>query len=97
MRHRLRTRRYSPRTEQAYCDWVRRFVLYHDRRHPSLMGETEVAAFLTHLASDQHVAASTQNQALHAILFLYTHVLGQPLGLVGGVTRAKAPRRCLSC
>lgn len=93
LRHRLRTRRYSPRTEQAYCDWVRRFVLYHERRHPIEMGEPEIAAFLTHLASDRGVSAATQNQALQAILFLYRHVLVKPIGLVDGVERAKRGRR----
>lgn len=93
LRNRLRTRRYSPRTERAYCDWVRRFVLYHERRHPRSMGEAEIAAFLTHLATERRVSASTQNQALQAILFLYNHVLGQPVGTVHGVERAKRLRR----
>lgn len=93
LRNRLRTRRYSPRTERAYCDWVRRFVLYHERRHPQTMGEAELAQFLTHLATERHVSASTQNQALQAILFLYNHVLGQPVGMIRGVERAKRPRR----
>ncbi len=93
LRNRLRTRRYSPRTERAYCGWVRRYVLYHERRHPAVMGEPEIAQFLTHLASDKHVSASTQNQALHAILFLYNHVLGQPVGIIGGVERARSTRR----
>lgn len=93
VRHRLRTRRYSPRTEQAYCDWIRRFVLYHERRHPREMGEAEIAAFLTQLAVEKHVSASTQNQALQAILFLYRHVLQQPIGLIGGITRARGARR----
>ena len=93
LRNRLRTRRYSPRTERAYCGWVRRYVLYHERRHPAVMGESEIAQFLTHLASDKHVSASTQNQALQAILFLYNHVLGQPVGIVGGVQRARSGRR----
>ncbi len=93
LRNRLRTRHYSPRTERTYCDWVRRFVLYHERRHPRSMGEPEIAAFLTHLATERQVSASTQNQALQAILFLYNHVLGQPVGIVHGVERAKRPRR----
>ncbi|MEX2108979.1 MAG: integron integrase [Gemmatimonadaceae bacterium] len=93
LRNRLRTRRYSPRTERAYCDWVRRFVLYHERRHPRTMGEAEIAGFLTHLATERRVSASTQNQALQAILFLYNHLLGQPVGLIRGVERAKRPRR----
>ena len=93
LRNRLRTRHYSPRTERTYCDWVRRFVLYHERRHPRSMGEAEIASFLTHLATERRVSASTQNQALQAILFLYNHVLGQPVGTVHGVERAKRPRR----
>lgn len=93
LRHKLQTRHYSRRTEQAYCQWVRRFVLYHERRHPMTMGEAEIGAFLTHLATDRHVSASTQNQALQAILFLYRHVLDQPVGVVGGVERAKRSRR----
>lgn len=93
VRHRLQTRRYSPRTEQAYCDWIRRFILYHERRHPRDMGEPEIAAFLTHLAVEKHVSASTQNQALQAILFLYRHVLAQPVGLVTDVVRAHTIRR----
>lgn len=93
VRHRLRTRRYSPRTEEAYCDWIRRFILYHERRHPREMGESEIAAFLTHLATERRVSASTQNQALQAILFLYRQVLGVPVGMVGGIVRAKRGRR----
>ncbi|HWL39987.1 MAG TPA: integron integrase [Gemmatimonadaceae bacterium] len=93
LRNRLRTRHYSPRTERAYCGWVRRFVLYHERRHPRSMGEAEIAGFLTHLAAERRVSASTQNQALQAILFLYNHVLGQPVGMVRGVERAKSARR----
>lgn len=68
-------------------------MLYHERRHPREMGEPELAAFLTHLATERNVSASTQNQALHAILFLYNHVLGQPLGLIHGVEPAKRARR----
>lgn len=93
VRHRLRTRRYSRRTEQAYCAWIRRFIIHHDRRHPSLLGEADVADFLTHLAVHERVAAPTQNQALQAILFLYRHVLFKPVGFVGSFSRAKSPRR----
>ena len=71
MRDHLRTRHYSIRTETAYLDWVRRFILFHDKRHPAEMGAAEVAAFLTHLAVDRQVSASTQNQAKSAILYLY--------------------------
>jgi integron integrase len=93
VRDRLRTRHYSRRTETAYCDWIRRFVLYHERRHPATMREPEIAEFLTHLATDKQVSASTQNQALQAILFLYREVLARPVGFVSGVTRAKRGRR----
>jgi integron integrase len=96
-----RLRHYSYRTEQAYTAWVRRFFLFHvDRagrpRHPESMGEVEVSAFLTHLAVDRHVSASTQNQALAALLFLYDAVLGRPLGEVdeaGEIVRARQPAR----
>ena len=72
----LRSRHYSARTEQAYTLWVRRFVRFHHLRHPATMGEPEINAFVTHLAVEAHVSASTQTQALSAILFLYRHVLG---------------------
>lgn len=67
LREHLRTRHYSIRTEATYVDWVRRFILFHDKRHPQDMGAAEVEAFLTHLAVDRNVAASTQNQAKSAI------------------------------
>jgi integron integrase len=88
-----RARHYSRRTEDAYHDWCRRFVLFHRVRHPATMAEPEVNAFLTHLAVDRSVSASTQNQALSALLFLYGHVLGRPLDRLGGVIRANRPRR----
>lgn len=90
MRHKLRMKHYSKRTEQAYLAWTRRFILFHNKRHPQEMGKPEVEQFLTHLAMDQQVAASTQNQALNAIQFLYTHVLERELGLVQAI-RAKRP------
>lgn len=93
LRHRLRTRHYSRRTEVAYVDWVRRYVLFHGRRHPQDMGEREISAFLTHLATERQVSASTQNQALSALLFLYRHVLSAEVGFVHGVPRAKRPVR----
>lgn len=89
----LRARHYSVRTEEAYCDWIRRFILYHERRHPREMAEPEIAAFLTHLARERKVSASTQNQALQAILFLYRRVLNQSICLVDGIVRAKRGRR----
>ncbi len=93
VRAKLKTRHYSQRTEEAYCDWIRRFVLFHDRQHPSTMGEQEIAAFLTDLATVRNVSASTQNQALHALLFLYRQVLGRNVGLVADITAAKRGRR----
>jgi integron integrase len=89
----VRTRHYSLRTEEAYTGWVRRFVLFHGKRHPGTMGEAEVNAFLSDLATRQGVSASTQNQALAAILFLYRHVLERPLPAMAEVVRAKRPRR----
>lgn len=93
VRAKIRTRHYSSRTEQAYVDWVRRFVKFHGRRHPSTMGEPEIAAFLTYLAVERGVSASTQNQALAALLFLYRHVLGTGLDLIEGIPTAKRPLR----
>lgn len=93
VRRALRVKHYSPRTQVSYCGWVRRFVLFNDRRHPSSMGEQEISAFLNHLATEGHVSAATQNQALHALLFLYRHVLGRDMGLIPGITAAKRGRR----
>ena len=89
----IRRKHFSIRTEQIYVDWIRRFILFHDKRHPREMAETEVTQFLTHLARDGHVAASTQNQALSALLFLYKEVLKQEIGWLQGVERAKRPSR----
>lgn len=91
VRRALRLRHYSIRTEQTYLDWIRQFILFHGKRHPNELGETEVGAFLTHLAADRHVAASTQNQALSALLFLYQQVLQRKLGFLENVERAKRP------
>ena len=85
----LRVRHYSIRTEQAYVDWVRRFVRFHGLRHPVDMGAREVQAFLTYLAVQRHVAAATQNQAKSALLFLYRAVLGVELPWLNDVERAK--------
>ena len=87
----IRRKHYSIRTEQAYVDWIRRFILYHRKRHPSEMAEEEVAKFLTHLARDLDVAPSTQNQALSALLFLYKEVLKHEIGWLEKVDRAKRP------
>jgi integron integrase len=89
----VRVRHYSYRTEQQYVSWVRRFILFHDKRHPGEMGPAEVEAFLSSLAVRGRVAASTQNQALAALLFLYRHVLKQDLPWLKNVIRARKPRR----
>lgn len=93
MREILRLHHYSIRTEEAYLVWVKRFILFHNKRHPSEMGEKEISMFLTYLAVDKHVSASTQNQALSAILFLYKRVLNLHLEWLDDVVRAKRPRR----
>ncbi|MBN9406068.1 MAG: integron integrase [Burkholderiales bacterium] len=93
LRTHLRTRHYSIRTEQAYIDWARRFILYHNKRHPREMGADEVGAFLSHLAVDRQVSASTQNQAKAALLYLYKQVLGGDLPWLDEVVQAKRPRR----
>jgi integron integrase len=84
---------YAIRTEDAYVDWVKRFILFHGKRHPRDMGPKEVAEFLSHLAVARNVSASTQNQAKAAILFLYRHVLGTQLPWVDDVVIAKVPQR----
>lgn len=88
-----RVRHFSVRTEEAYVGWVRRFVLFHGRRHPRGLGAEEVAAFLSHLATEGQVASSTQNQARAALLFLYREVLELPLAAVVGMAPARRPRR----
>ncbi len=93
MRDRAAFLRYSPRTAQAYMRWVRQYVRYHRMRHPRELGGESVRDFLTHLARDRMVAASTRNQALAALQFLYRDVLGQPLAPFPGVAPAKRPRR----
>ena len=92
LRAALRTRHYAYRTEQAYVGWVRRFILFHGKRHPQEMGGGAIEQFLTHVAVDGRVAASTQTQALCALLFLYKHVLGISLPPLAAV-RAKRPKR----
>jgi integron integrase len=87
----IRRKHYSIRTEQAYIDWIKRFIIYHGKRHPGEMAEEEVAEFLTHLARHLNVAASTQNQALSALLFLYKEVLKHEIGWLQKVERAKKP------
>ena len=91
VRHEIRVRHMALSTERLYVNWIRRFILFHHKRHPAEMGQAEVSAFLTHLAVDGQVAASTQNQALSALLFLYREVLQQEFGWLDDVVRAKRP------
>ncbi len=88
-----RLKHLSLKTEQAYVNYIRRFILFHEKRHPAEMGADEVRQFLTHLAVERQVAASTQNVALNALLFLYRDVLEIALPLIDGVVRAKLPKR----
>ena len=87
----IRTRGYSSSTERAYVDWARRFIRFHNLKHPAELHDAEVIAFLTHLAVDRKVSAGTQNQALNALVFMYRHVLKLPLGDITAATRAKRP------
>ena len=89
VREAVRARHYSIRTEEAYLRWIREYILFSNKRHPSELGAPEVGAFVSHLAVKRNVAASTQNQALSALLFLYREVLGQPIEWVDSVERAK--------
>ena len=89
----LRRRHYAYNTEQRYLAWIKRFILFHGKRHPTHMGQTEIEAFLTHLAVKDKVAASTQNQALNALLFLYRHVLDIPIDFPLSSVRARRPKR----
>jgi len=93
LRTEIRRRNYSYRTEKAYTRWINRFVRYHDLQHPKELAEEEVVEFLNHLAVNREVAASTQNQALCAIIFFYENVLGEPLKELKGLERAKEPDR----
>ena len=93
VREAIRTRHYSYRTEKAYVHWIKRFIFFHNKRHPAEMGEAEIGRFLSSLATDSHVSASTQNQALNALLFLYREILKKDIGYVDGVVRAKRPHR----
>ena len=93
VRNAIRSRHYSPKTEESYVHWIKRFIFFHNRRHPVEMSEKEIAQFLSSLASELHVSAATQNQALNAVLFLYRDVLRKEIGYVDGVVRAKRPHR----
>ena len=89
----MELRHFSPRTEEAYVAWIRRFILFHQKRDPTLMGESEIQRFLSYLAQNLNVAASTQNQALNALLFFYRHVLHANIGNLGNIARAHRPIR----
>ena len=93
LRNAIRLRHYSPSTEQAYVQWVKRYIFFHRVRHPAQMGTEEVQAFLSDLAVRGHVSASTQNQALCALVFLYKYVIEKEVGLLDNLIRAKRPRR----
>ena len=93
VRWQLRSKRYSIRTEEAYVDWIRRFILFHRKRHPDEMGEAEISAFLSYLAVEKNVAASTQNQAFSALLFLYQQVLDRKLDFIDNVQRVTRPAK----
>lgn len=93
VRDAIRTRHYSYRTKEAYVGWIRHFIFFHHKRHPAEMGPPEITQFLTALAVDRHVSASTQNQALAGVLFLYQQVLGCDPGWLDDIVRAKRAER----
>ena len=93
VRQAIRRKHYSHKTEEAYVGWIKRFVFFHHKRHPAEMAEQELGQYLSHLATRSHVSASTQNQSLNAVLFLYREVLGKEIGYVNGVVRAKQSHR----
>ena len=89
----IRRKHYSIRTEEAYVDWIKRYIFFHQKRHPAEMSAPEIEQFLNYLAVQQKVAASTQNQALSALVFLYREVLGKEIGVMENLERAKQPQR----
>jgi site-specific recombinase XerD len=93
VRDAIRLKHYALRTEQVYVDWIRRFILFHGKRHPQSMGAEEVRDFLSHLAREGKVAPSTQNQAFSALLFLYREVLEQELPWIEDIERARRPAK----
>ena len=93
VRDAIRLRHYSYRTEKSYVYWIRKFILFNQKRHPAEMGQDKIRNFLTFLARQRKVAASTQNQALSALLFLYKHVLHKEIGYIDRIERAKKPKR----
>jgi hypothetical protein len=96
VRNQIRVLHYSIRTEHAYTGWIKRFILFHNKRHPMEMGKSEVEAFLTYLAVDRSVSSSTQTQAKSALLFLYEKVLGQELPWLSDIVTAKHRKRDLN-
>jgi len=93
VRNTIRTKHYSLRTEEAYVEWIKRFIFFHNKRHPNEMGAAEINQYISYLAVNRNVAASTQNQALCAILFLYKEVLSKDVGDLGNIIWAKKPKR----
>ncbi len=93
LRHSIRARHYSYRTEQAYVMWVKQYILYHNCKHPNEMSESEVSAFLSHLAIARKVAPSTQNQALNALVFFYKNTIRKPLASIENIQHSKTPRK----
>lgn len=93
VRNAIRTRGYSPRTEKTYVAWIRRFILFHARRHPLTMGDAEIREFITYLAVEKRVAPATQNQALAAVLFLFNQVMRKQIGFVQGIVHSKTSRK----
>jgi len=93
VRETIRTKHYSYRTEQTYVDWIKRFILFHNKRHPKDMGAEEVQAYITYLANERKVASSTQNQALSAIVFLYKYVLQKEIIIPADIIRPNRPER----
>ena len=93
VRDALRLKHYSARTEQTYIEWIKRYIIFHKKRHPKDMAIPEIEAFITHLAVDRNVAVSTQNQALSAIIFLYKYILGQELEMPPALIRPGRPKR----
>lgn len=92
LREALRSRHYSRRTDQTYCHWAKLFIYFHNIRHPADMAEPQINAFLTHLAVKEKICASSHNQALSALLFLYRHLIGREVGDLGEVIRARKPK-----
>lgn len=93
VRNSLRTQNYSYRTEKTYVNWIQKYILFHNKRHPKEMAEREINQFLTYLAVNRKVAASTQNQALSALLFLYKVILRKEIGWIGNLQRARKPQK----